>query len=95
MVFNIIIKFSLNLQLFILLYRLDGLYQRLKSRIWGGKPDDVSRTAWEVQRFPYEVIGEISDQELLFKLAELAQHQVFIIGKESYNSLVRIWLNKQ
>ena len=52
-------------------------------------------TAWEVQRFSCEVIDEISDQELLFKLADLVEHHVFIIGKESYNRLVRIWLNKQ
>ena len=44
-----------------------------------------------VQRFLYEVISEINDQELLFKLAELVEHHVFIIGKESCNRLVRIW----
>ena len=97
MFFTTIIRFSHNLHLLIVFYRLDGLCQRLKRRIWGqwgGKPDDLSRTAWEVQRFHYEVIDEISDQELLFKLAELVEHHVVIIGKESYNSLVRIWLNK-
>ena len=33
----------------------------------GSEADDISRTAWEVQRFPYDVIGEINDQELLYK----------------------------
>ena len=54
----------------------------------------ISRTAWEVQRFPTEVIKEIIDQELLLQLAELVEQQLFIVGREIYNSPKRNRLNK-
>ena len=62
------------------------------TRGWKGELGE-GKPGWSIQdslgspKVPlYEVIGEISDQELLFKLAELVEHHVFIIGKESYNT---------
>ena len=86
---------SFILHLFIVLYRLDRLYKRLKRISWVGKPDGISGTAWEVLRFPYDVLHEINDQELLYKLAELVDQCIFIIGRDTCNTPVRNWLNKQ
>ena len=85
--------FSLTLHLFVMFYRLDVLYKMIRSRIWG-EPEYILRAAWEVQRFPAEIIKEITDQALLLWLGELVEQQLFVMGREIYNSPVRNRSNK-
>ena len=85
--------FPLTLHLLVVFYRLDGLYKMIGRGIWG-EPEYISRTTWEVQRFPAEVIKEITDQELLLQLAELVEQWLFTVGREIYKSLVMNRSNK-
>ena len=61
--------------------------------MWG-ELEYILRTSWGVQRFPAEIISEITDQQLLLQLAELVEQQLFIVGREIYNSPVRNSLTK-
>ena len=60
----------------------------------GGKLEYISRTAFELQRFPAEVINATIDQELLPQLAHLVEEWVFILGRDMYNLPVRNRSNK-
>ena len=76
------------LYIFVLFYRVEGLYKTMKRRMLGGKSQYIVRAAYEVQSSPADIINVTTDQELLQQLVHLVEEQVFIVGREMYNSLV-------
>ena len=51
--------------MFVVFYRVDGLYKMIMRRMLGGKSEYISRATFEVQRFPAEVINAITDHEIV------------------------------
>ena len=85
--------FPCTIHLFVVLYRIEGLYKRLREQLVG-RSHSIEKVAYNVQRSPADVINSITDQQLLQHLVHLVEEWVFILGRETYYSPVWNMSNK-